>query len=181
MGAGRMLMTWFAGFLLLSDPGYRPRHRSKRRAGAGRLTQRIREDASCARISRPAGRGEPATASWLASPPAVADFPGQLACGQIRRMLLDCAVDDLTRIIPEIVQVVAHSSAGTMTAVWNDFRQAAENGRALGLDGHDCPFLDRPAPGPYPEKDAVVIKIGQANDALWLIANGFPYPGDSWP
>jgi hypothetical protein len=171
-----MLMTWSAGFLLLSDTGYQPRHRSKRRAGLGlgRLTQRTREDASCARVSRPTGPREPVTTSWLASPPAQPAFPVQLERGQLRRMLEGCAVDDLTRIIPQIVQVVAHSSAKTMTTAWNDFREAPKNARPLGLEGHDCPFLHPSNPGSYPEEDAVVIKIGQANDVWWLITNGLP-------
>jgi hypothetical protein len=176
MGAERMLMTWSAGFMLLSDAGYQPRHRSKRRAGLGlgRLTQRTREDASCARVSRPARPREPRTASWLASLPAEPAFPYQLERGQLRRMLETCAVDDLTRIIPQIVQVVAHSSAETMTTAWNDFREATKNGQPLGLDDHDCPFLHPANPGSYPQENAVVIKVGHANDVWWLITNGLP-------
>jgi hypothetical protein len=194
-----MLMTWSAGFLLLSDAGYQPRHRSKRRAGLGlgRLTQRTREDASCARVSRPAGPREPQTASWLSSepfsssrdrpralgretggrkgfsPPVQPAFPYQLERGQLIRMLEACAVDDLTTIIPQIVQVVAHSSAQTMTTAWNDFREATK-ARPLGLEGHDCPFLHPANPSSYPQEDAVVIKVGQANDVWWLITNGLP-------
>jgi hypothetical protein len=89
-------------------------------------------------------------------------------------MLEACAVDDLTRIIPQIVQVVAHSSGETMTTAWNDFREATKKARPLGLDGHDCPFLHPANPGSYPQEDAVVIKIGQANDVWWLITNGLP-------
>jgi hypothetical protein len=168
-------MTWSAGFLLLSDAGYQPRHRSKRRAGLGfgRLTQRTREDASCARVGRPAGPGEPVSPSWLASPPAEPAFPHQLERGQLGQMLEGCAVDDLTRIIPQLVQVVAHSSAQTMTTAWNDFRQATRHDGPLGLEDHDCPFLHPAKPGSYPEEDAVVIKVGQANDVWWLITNGF--------
>jgi hypothetical protein len=169
-------MTWSAGFLLLSDAGYQPRHRSKRRAGLGlgRLTQRTREDTSCARVSRPARPSEPQTASWLASPPAEPALPYQLERGQLRRMLEACAVDDLTRIIPQIVHVVAHSSAETMTTAWNDFREATKHAQPLGLDGHDCPFLQPAIPGSYPEENAVVIKVGHANDVWWLITNGLP-------
>jgi hypothetical protein len=89
-------------------------------------------------------------------------------------MLEACAVDDLTRIIPQIVQVVAHSSAQTMTTAWNDFREATKSAQPLGLDGHDCQFLHPANPGSYPEENAVVIKIGQANDVWWLITNGLP-------
>ena len=56
-------MTWVAGFLLLVDtgyfdPGYQPRHRSKRLAGLGigRLARRAPDDdRSGAGASRPAG------------------------------------------------------------------------------------------------------------------------------
>jgi hypothetical protein len=89
-------------------------------------------------------------------------------------MLEACAVDDLTRMIPHIVQVVAHSSAQTMTTAWNDFREATKNDRLLGLEDHDCPFLHPANPGTYPEEDAVVIKVGQANNVWWLITNGLP-------
>jgi hypothetical protein len=176
MGAERMLMTWSAGFLLLSDAGYQPRHRSKRRAGLGlgRLTQRTRGDVSCARVSRPSRPREPQTTSWLASEPAEPAFPLQLERAQLGRMLETCAVDDLTRIIPQIVQAVAHSSAQTMTTAWNDFREATKNAQPLGLEGHDCPFLHPASPGSYPEEDAVVIKVGQANNVWWLITNGLP-------
>ena len=169
-------MTWSAGFLLLSDAGYQPRHRSKRRAGLGlgRLTQRTREDASCARVSRPARPREPQTAWWLSSPPAESAFRYHLERGQLVRMLEACAVDDLTRIIPQIVQAVAHSSGETMTTAWNDFREATKSGGPLGLEGHDCPFLHPANPGSYPQEDAVVIKVGQANDVWWLITNGLP-------
>jgi len=89
-------------------------------------------------------------------------------------MLEALAVDDLTTIIPQIVQVVAHSSAQTMTTAWNDFREATKSARPLGLEGHDCPFLHPASPGSYPQEDAVVIKVGQANDVWWLITNGLP-------
>jgi hypothetical protein len=176
MGAERMLMTWSAGFLLLSDAGYQPRHRSKRRAGLGlgRLTQRTREDASCARVGRPAGPRETQIASWLSSPAAEPALPYRPERGQLVRMLEACAVDDLTRIIPQIVQVVAHSSGETKTTAWNDFREATKKARPLGLDGHDCPFLHPANPGSYPQEDAVVIKVGQANNVWWLITNGLP-------
>jgi hypothetical protein len=87
-------------------------------------------------------------------------------------MLEGCALDDLARIMPEIVQVIARSSESTMTTAWNDFREAAWNARALRLG----PRLwaeptDRTNPGPYPDEDAVVIKLGQAREALWLISN----------
>jgi hypothetical protein len=178
MGAERMVTTWFAGFLFLWNTGYQARHRSKRRAGAGagRPAQSAWEVTSCAEAGRPAEPASPETGPWMASPTAEPDFLEELADGQLRRMLEGCALEDLTRIIPEIVQVIARSSADTMTTAWNDFREATRSAGALRLGAHHWPeFLDRANLGSYPEEDAVVIKLGEADDALWLITNGPPY------
>jgi hypothetical protein len=172
-----------SGFLLLWDTGYEARHRSRRQAspGVGRLGQRRREypfGAAAGWRSRP---GSPVETSWMPSPLAAPEFPDRPEGNQLHRMLQDCALDDLAGIIPEIVEVIARSSAGTMTSAWNDFREAAWNARALrigpGLWAEELdPCLEDPDPypdevDPYPEEDAVVIKVGQAPDALWLITN----------
>lgn len=180
-----MVMTWLAGFLLLGGNGYEARHRSKRQAGAGigRLGQRRREHPPDAAGSYwpGSGSGSPGEPSWMPSPSAAPEFPDQRAGNQLDRMLEGCALDDLARIIPEIVQVIARSSAETVTSAWNDFREATWNARALRLGpGLWADFMD-PSPedpdpcpekaDPYPEEDAVVIKLGHARDALWLITN----------
>lgn len=178
-----MVMTWFAGFLLLGGDGYEARHRSKRQAGSGigRLGQRRREHPPDAAVSYWSGSGSPVEASLICSPPAAPEFPDQSTGNQLDRVLEGCALDDLARIIPEIVQVIARSSADTVTSAWNDFREATWNARALrvgpGLwaDFMDaCPEDPDPCPeniDPYPEEDALVIKVGHARDALWLITN----------
>ncbi len=178
-----MVVTWFAGFLLLWDTGYEPRHRSKRQVspGIGRLGQRWREYPFSAAAGRRSGSGSPVDASWMPSPPAEPEFGDQPAGSQLHRVIEGCALDDLAQIIPEIVQVIARSSADTMTSAWNDFREAAWNAQALrlgpGLWAESLdPSPDDPDPYPgeaatYPDEDAVVIKVGQAPDALWLITN----------
>jgi hypothetical protein len=183
-----MVMTWLAGFLLLGDTGYEPRHRSKRQVspGIGRLGQRRRGHPFSAAVSHRPGSGSPVDGSWMPSPPAELEFLDQPGSNQLHRMLEGCALDDLARIIPDIVQVIVRSSADTMTSAWNDFREAAWNARALRLGpclwaeplNHTNldPCLEDPDPypgelDPYPEEDAVVIKVGQAHDALWLITN----------
>jgi len=166
-----MVVTSFASFLLLWATGYEPRHRcSKREIGIGRLARRPPKGPFGARVSRPAGPGwaaetpwmpsPPAEPSWMSSPraeaswmpswPAEPEFPGRLASDRLRRALEDCATDELTRIIPEIAQVIVHSSASTRATAWNDFREATGNN---------------------PQEDAVVIRLGRAHEPLWLITN----------
>jgi hypothetical protein len=183
-----MVTTWFAGFLLLWDAGYEPRHRSKRQVGAGigRLAQRKRECPGSAEAGQRLGSGLPDDGPWMSSPAADPEFGDQLASNRLHRMLEGCALDDIAQIIPEMVQVIARSSAETMTSAWNDFREAAWNARALRVgprlwaepfdEGHLTPCSEEAHPyleetDPYPEEDAVVIKFGQARDALWLITN----------
>jgi hypothetical protein len=181
-----MVTTWFAGFLLLWDAGYEARHRSKRQVapGIGRLGQHRRDE--------PAGAGQPpepgptTDGSWIPRPAAEHEFDDQPASNPLYHMLEGCALDELAQIIPEMVQVIARSSAETMTSAWNDFREAAWNARALRLgprlwaepfdERHLVPCSEEEHPyweemDPYPEEDAVVIKFGQARDALWLITN----------
>jgi len=122
----------------------------------------------------------------MPSSAAEPEFDDQPESDHVYRMLEGCALDDLARMIPEMVQVIARSSADTMTSAWNDFREAAWNARALrvapGLwaepfdERHLTPCSEEAHPyweetDPYPEEDAVVIKFGQARDALWLITN----------
>lgn len=180
-----MVMTWLAGFLLLGDTGYEARHRSKRQAGAGigRLGYHRQGHPSGAAADFQSGPGAPVATLWMSSPPAAPEFPDRPAGNPLHRVLEGCALDDLTWIIPEIVQVIVRSSADTMTSAWNDFREAAWNARALRLGpGLWAEPMDPEDPDPYqeeldtyPEEDAVVIKVGQARDALWLITNA-PQP-----
>jgi hypothetical protein len=157
-----MVVTSLASFLLLWDTGYEPRHRhSRREIGIGRLARRQRKDVFGAGISE---------TSWLPSPPPEPWFPDRLETDRLetdrletdrletdrletdrlRRALEGCPADELTRIIPEIAQVIVHSRAYTMTTAWNDFRAATRNN---------------------PQEDAVVIRLGPAHEALWLITN----------
>jgi len=146
-----MVVTSLASFLLLWDAGYEPRHRcSKREIGTGRLARRQRNDPFNREVDGMDGPGWTAQTSWLPSPPAEPEIPDRPESDQLRRVLEDCPPDELTRIIPEIAQVIVHSSAYTMTTAWNDFRAATRNN---------------------PQEDAVVIRLGAAHEALWLITN----------
>jgi hypothetical protein len=174
-------MTWLSGFLLLGDAGYEARHRSKRQAGPGigRLGHRPEYSYGPAADDYQSWPGSPAGVPWEPRPGAAPELPDLLASDQLHRVLEGFALDDLARIIPEIVQVIVGSSEDTMTSAWNDFREAAWNARALrvgpGLWAEPMdpeePDPDEEDADPYPEEDAVVIKVGQAPDALWLITN----------
>jgi hypothetical protein len=146
-----MVVTSFASFLLLWDTGYEPRHRSRRGIGIGRLAGRRPKDPFGTRVSPAAETGWPAETSWFPSPPAEPEILDRLESDRLRRVLEGCPSDELARIIPEIVQVMVHSSANTMTAAWNDFREAAWNNL---------------------QEDAVVIRLGRAQEPWWLITNG---------
>jgi hypothetical protein len=137
--------------MIVWDTGYEPRHRSKREIGIGRLARRQRTDPFSIRVSPPAEPGWPTQTVWMPSPPAEPEFPDRLESDRLRRVLEGCPLDELSRVIPEIVQVIAHSSASTMTTAWNDFREATRNN---------------------PQEDAVVIRLGRAHDPWWLITNG---------
>jgi hypothetical protein len=147
-----MVMTSIASVLLVWASGYQPRHRCKRETGSGigRLARRRRQE-NCfpASASRPV-RQSRADSFWTLSPPAEPEFLARIERDRLRRVLEGCALDDLTGIIPEIVQVIVHSSANPMTTAWNDFREASRNN---------------------PQEDAVVIELSRAHETLWLITN----------
>lgn len=155
VGVGRMIVTSFASFLLLWEAGYEPRHRSKRAIGIGRLAGRQRRDPFSTSVSSPAEPGWLTGTTWMPSPPAEPpvepEFADWLESDRLRRVLERWPLDELTRIIPEILQVIADSSVYTMTTAWNDFREATGNN---------------------PQEDAVVIRLGRAHDPWWLITNG---------
>jgi hypothetical protein len=145
-GTHALAVTSLASFLLLWDNGYEPRHRvSKRESGTGELARREPTGLAGAEPEY-GGRLEPEYGGRPAS-----EFPGRLDSEGLRRVLEACPLDELTRIIPDVVRVVVHSSGNTMTTAWNEFRDATRND---------------------PQEDAVVIRLGRANEALWLITNG---------
>ena len=175
-----MVVTSIASFLLLWEAGYQPRHRSKREIGIGRLARRRKEDPLSTRVSEPAERGWPTQTpwmpsppaatrwlpsppaatcwlpspstqtSWMPSPPAEPELPDRFENDRLRDVLEGFPLDELTRLIPEIVHSVVLSSANTVMTAWNDFREDWNN----------------------LQEDAVVIRLGRAHEAWWLITNG---------
>jgi len=144
-----MVVTSFASFLLLWESGYQARHRSRR--GIGRLAGRQLKDPFDTSVSPAAEPEWPTETFWMPSPPVEPEVLDRLERDRLRRVLEGCPLDELYRLIPEIVQVIADSSANTMTTAWTEFREDIWNN---------------------PQEDAVVIRLGRAHEPWWLITDG---------
>jgi hypothetical protein len=163
-----MVISWLAGFLMLGA-GYQPRHRSLRRAqeGAGGPEHRRW------RVTWPAE--VLADAQWIGSPATVPDQLDHLTSLEVRRLLDDCALDDLRRALPELVCAIAHWShtAATLTGAWDRFREATRDAYALHVGTRGWQeFFEREELGSCPDEDALWIKLGQADHAWRLITTG---------
>src|SRR5262245_57873003 len=110
MGAERMGMTWFTGVLPL-DTGYQPRHRSTRRGelDIDRLEDNWREPLPEAESGPDGARPSSEMVEVTEDLPAQC-FLDQMTVGEVRRILEGCALHDVTRVVPELVQLIAHSS-----------------------------------------------------------------------
>src|SRR5262245_48436232 len=101
MGAGRRTKGWVAG-LLVWDLGYQPRHRSTRRVMYGTdLPDPEWDDRSYGQGQWPCCRAVPTDPSWLVGPAELPDVLDQLTSDQVRRLLEDCALDDVSKNIPD--------------------------------------------------------------------------------
>jgi hypothetical protein len=170
-----MALTWFAG-VLLSDTGYQPRHRSTRRTGNG--VDRLdctEEDV------RPDAEGAPAEADRFTGPLDLVedqesqDFLDQLTFGEIRRILEGCALDDPTKVVPELVQLIAHSAhtPATLTRAWSEFEEATRDVYAMHLRNRDWSALfRRDEASSDPDEDATALMLSYADDAWRLITRG---------
>jgi hypothetical protein len=175
-----MVMTRLTGFSLWNI-GYQPRHRSPRRdyADADWLAQWPGEDPSHAAADLLTETGSPADSSGLAGESAEPDnFLDQLTSGQLRRILEGCAINDVTKITPDLVQVIAHPShnGATLASAWREFQEATRDSYELHLGRRAWwEFFDSEDLGPFPEIEAVEIKLRDADEAWSLITNGrFP-------
>jgi hypothetical protein len=163
-----MVTHWLAGFMMLSA-GYQPRHRS---------TRRVREGAGEPQRYH-GGVAWPAEttwdARWSASPATVPDQLDRLTSLEIRRLLDDCALDDLDVALPDLVRAVAHWShtAATLSGAWDRFREATRDAYALHLGASRWQEFFQPEDlGCCPDEDALWIKLGQADYAWRLITTG---------
>ena len=173
-------MTWFAG-VLLADTGYQPRHRSTRQIGHGiDGIDGTGQDG----VSGQGGGGANAVeanssarlaAFGLAGDQSAQDFPDQLTLGQIRRILEGCALDDPTKVVPELVQLIAHSShtPATLTAAWSGFEEATRDVYTLHLRLRDWSALFRCSEvSTEADEDAATLMLSYADDAWRLITLG---------
>jgi hypothetical protein len=175
MGAERMGMTWLAGVLPL-ETGYQPRHRSTRQGepdidqlGDSRL-ESLPEPESNPAAARPSSKMVEVTEDSPAQ-----CFLDQMTVGEIRRILEGCALHDVTRVVPELVQLIAHSShtPATITKAWSEFEEATRDVYALHLRIRKWSALfGRDELGACPDEDEEENVLSYADYAWRLITRG---------
>ena len=162
----------------MGDIGYQPRHRSTRRDPADiDLPESEWYDHPGGWDDGQYYREAPTSRSWLVGPVGQPDVLDQLTSDELRRLLEDCALDDVTKNLPDLVRAIGHSShtTATLTSAWREFRQCTRDAYALRLRSRDR-WAERLGDdhGQHPGGDAVALKLRQADDAWWLITNGLP-------
>jgi hypothetical protein len=170
MGAERMALTWHA-LGLLGEHRYQPRHRSTSRDGNG-----FDEPSSYWMTNSRGSASGSATLCSSAEKPELADdqpeqsFLDQMTFGEIRRILEGCALDDPTTVVPDLVQLIAHSShtPATLSSAWSQFEEATRDVFALHLRIHDWSALFR---RDEPDEAAALMQ-GYADEAWRMITLG---------
>ena len=171
-----MGVTWLS-VAAQSRGAYRPRHRSARQnadsdfgmTGWQSRPPRIHWDV--------AGAAPAAGHAGIAYQPPEAASLDRLTIGELRRILEGCALDELGRVVPELIQLVAHSShtRATLAEAWNDFEEATRDAYALQLRMRDwSEFFRHDELGAQPDDAAVAIKLTDADEAWRLIICGVP-------
>jgi hypothetical protein len=175
MGAERMGMTWLTGVLPL-DTGYQPRHRSTRR---GELDIDQLEDSWLGPSPEPesglAGADPSSEMVDVTEDLPAQCFLDQMTVGEVRRILEGCALHDVTRVVPELVQLIAHSShtPATITRAWSEFEEATRDVYALHLSIRNWSALfRRDELGACPHEDAAQSVLSYADYAWQLITRG---------
>jgi len=175
MGAERMGMTWLSGVLPL-DAGYHPRHRSTRRddLDIDRLEESWHEPLP-EHESGPADTGLSSEMVEVTEDLPAQCFLDQMTVGEVRRILEGCALHDVTRVVPELVQLIAHSShtPATITRAWSEFEEATRDVYALHLRIRNWSVLfRRDELGACPHEDAAESVLSYADYAWRLITRG---------
>jgi hypothetical protein len=168
-----MAVNWFSGGLL-TEHGYQPRHRSARRArnDVGGLDHpwlgNSAEPGSTA--ARPDAFHEELE---LSVDDVAYDAPDQMTPSEIRRVLEGCAIDDPATVVPELVQLIAHSShtPATLARAWSEFEEATRDVYALRLRMRVWSAFIKPDE----TDDAVALMLSYADDAWRLITRGPSY------
>ncbi len=89
---------------------------------------------------------------------------------EIRRILEGCALADPTTVVPDLVQLIAHSShtPATLASAWSDFEEATRDVYALHLRIRDWSALfkrDEP-------DEAGALMLNYADEAWRMITLG---------
>jgi hypothetical protein len=181
MGAERMGMTWLTGALPV-ETGYQPRHRSTRRSeldidrlGDG-WHDPVPEPGSGHAVAEPSSEKVEVTEESPAQ-----CFLDQMTVGEVRRILEGCALHDVTRVVPELVQLIAHSShtPATITRAWSEFEEATRDVYALHLRFRNWSALvRRDELGACPHEEEAESVLSYADYAWRLITRG---PKDAGP
>ena len=170
-----MALTWLAG-VLLSDTGYQPRHRSTRRTGSCVDGLDCTGENGLPGSERTPTEADSFTGPFdLVSDEESQDFLDQLTFGEIRRILEGCALDDPTKVVPELVQLIAHPAhtPATLTRAWSEFEEATRDVYAMHLRNRDWSALfRRGAASSCPDEDATALMLSYADDTWQLITRG---------
>ena len=103
------------------------------------------------------------------------DFLDQLTFGEIRRILEGCALEDPTKVVPELVQLIAHPThtPATLTKAWSEFEEATRDVYAMHLRHRDWwALFRRDEAGSRRDEDATALMLSYADDAWRLITRG---------
>ena len=170
-----MGMTWLTGVLPL-ETGYQPRHRSTRRdeLDIDQLGDSWHEPLPELE-SRPAAAGPSSKMVEVTQDSPAQCFLDQMTVGEVRRILEGCALHDVTRVVPELVQLIAHSShtPATITRAWSEFEEATRDVYALHLRIRNWSALfRRDELGACPHEDEAQSVLSYADHAWRLITRG---------
>jgi len=156
--------------------GYQPRHRSTRRDELD--TDRIGaswHDPLPEPGSRPAAAGPSSEMVEVREDSPAQCFLDQITVDEVRRILEGCALHDVSRIVPELVQLIAHSShtPATITRAWSEFEEATRDVYALHLRIRNWSALfRRDELGGCPHEEAAESVLSYADYAWRLITRG---------
>jgi len=169
-----MAVSWFSG-VLLPEHGYQPRHRSVRRPrnGVDGSDDPWFGDSPELVSTLPGVNASPGTPEFGVHNKGY-DLFDQVTFSEIRRVLEGCAIDDPTTVVPELVQLIAHSShtPDTLAGAWSEFEEATRDVYALRLRMRDwSAFFELDQPD-EPEDSALALMLGYADDAWQLITHG---------
>jgi hypothetical protein len=101
-------------------------------------------------------------------------FLDQLTAGEVRRILEGCALHDLSRAVPELVQHIAHSShtPATITKAWSEFEEATRDMYALHVRGDPSALVRGTEQNSGSDQEMVAILRSYSDYAWQMITRG---------